>query len=201
MDSSAGQITALLKEASTGCKEAEERLMVAVYAELKKMARRYVVREHTGHTLQPTALVHEAYLKLVDQKGIEFQSRSQFFVVAGQVMRHILVDYARQANAQKRGGERQKVSLDDFLASTGEHSLHVLAVNEALQKLEKLDPRQCRVVELRFFAGLSLEETAAVLQLSSRTVKREWRSAKAWLYSELALTAEARSSASGDHHR
>lgn len=180
-----GQITVLLNQLGAGDKEAGDRLFPLVYQELKKMAARYMRAERADHTLQPTALVHEAYLKLVDQ-SIEWHNRKHFFAVAAQVMRRILVDFARQASSEKRGGKRQKITLDAALAYRDDRSNDVIAVDEALMRLEKLDQRQCRVVELRFFAGLSIEETADALELSERTVKREWTLAKAWLYSELA---------------
>jgi RNA polymerase sigma factor (TIGR02999 family) len=183
-----GQITVLLNQLGAGDKEAGDRLFPLVYQELKKMAARYMRAERADHTLQPTALVHEAYLKLVDQ-SIEWHNRKHFFAVAAQVMRRILVDFARQASSEKRGGKRQKITLDAALAYRDDRSNDVIAVDEALMRLEKLDQRQCRVVELRFFAGLSIEETADALELSERTVKREWTLAKAWLYSELAQSS------------
>jgi RNA polymerase sigma factor (TIGR02999 family) len=188
MDQPSGQITVLLNQLGAGDKEAGDRLFPLVYQELKKMAARYMRAERADHTLQPTALVHEAYLKLVDQ-SIEWHNRKHFFAVAAQVMRRILVDFARQASSEKRGGKRQKITLDAALAYRDDRSNDVIAVDEALMRLEKLDQRQCRVVELRFFAGLSIEETADALELSERTVKREWTLAKAWLYSELAQSS------------
>jgi RNA polymerase sigma factor (TIGR02999 family) len=142
-------------------------------------------RDRTDHTLQATALVHEAYLKLVEQRSANWQSRAHFFGVAAQVMRRILIDHARGHLRQKRGGEFEKVVLDEGLVSSPEQSAELLAVDEALERLAKLDERQARVVELRFFGGLSVEEAAAVLGISPKTVKRDWSMAKAWLHAEL----------------
>jgi RNA polymerase sigma factor (TIGR02999 family) len=183
------QITLLLKEMSGGRTEASEQLVPLVYDELRRIASRYMQRERCQHTLQPTALVHEAYIKLVDQSQADWKDRVHFFAMAAQMMRHILVDYARRVRAEKRGGACKQVTLEEGLAYTETHSTTMLAVDEALDRLAQLDQRQCRIVELRYFVGLSVEETAEVLQVSTRTVKREWRLAKAWLYAELAANS------------
>ena len=151
------------------------------------MARHYMAQEQAGHTLQPTALVHEVYLKLIDQGEVDWKNRAHFFAVAAQAMRHILVDHARLNQANKRGGpDRKVIALDDAVLQSGSPAPDVLHVDEALTRLAAIDARQCRIVELRFFVGLTVDEVAEVLQLSPRTIKREWTMAKAWLYGELA---------------
>ncbi len=152
---------------------------------LRRMASRYLQRERPGHTLQATALVHEAYLRLVDQKGVEWQNRSHFFGVAAQQMRRILVDYARAHHAAKRGGPLPKISLDDALAIAEGRTGDLLELDEVLTRLASIDAQQVRIIELRFFAGLTVEETAEVLNISPATVKREWTTAKAWLAREI----------------
>ena len=149
------------------------------------MASQYLRHERPGHTLQATALVHEAYIKLAGQRDAKWQNRAHFFAMASQLMRQILVDYARAQTRSKRGGKQQKVSLDECLLVSPERSDELLAVNEALTRLEAMDARQARIVELRYFGGLTMEETAEVLHLSSKTVMREWNMAKAWLYGSL----------------
>jgi RNA polymerase sigma factor (TIGR02999 family) len=156
-----------------------------VYDELRKLASRYLRRERSDHTLQTTALVHEAYLKLVDQKGADWQNRVQFFAVAAQLMRRILVDYARSHRASKRGGSLYKVSLDEALVPAEEKDAELLALDEALERLAAIDPQQSRVVELRVFAGLTQEEIAQAMDISPRTVRREWSMAKAWLHQQI----------------
>jgi RNA polymerase sigma factor (TIGR02999 family) len=156
-----------------------------VYNELRRLAGSYMRRERPDHTLQATALVHEAYMKLVEQQSVNWQSRAHFFGVAAQLMRRILIDHARGHLRQKRGGEFKKVSLNDAFIFSPEQSAELLAVDESLQRLAKLDERQARVVELRFFGGLSVEEAAAILNISAKTVKRDWSVAKAWLYADL----------------
>jgi RNA polymerase sigma factor (TIGR02999 family) len=180
-----GEITRLLGELRNGDSEAESRLVEAVYPELRKIASRHLRRERAGHTLQATALVNEAYLQLVGQQDKEFQNRSHFFAVAAQLMRRILVDYARQKKAQKRDGGLQRVELTDVFAIGDEKLEEVLAIDEALTRLAGWDPRQSKVVELRFFGGLTEEEVADVLSVSLRTVKRDWNVARAWLHGEL----------------
>lgn len=181
-------VTELLVDWSKGDQEALNKLTPLVYDELHKLASRYLRRERSNHTLQTTALVHEAYLKLVDQRDANWQNRAQFFAVAAQLMRRILVDYARRHDASKRGGNHYKVTLDEALVSSGEKDAELLALDEALNRLADIDPQQSRVVELRIFAGLSLEETAHALDISPRTVRREWSMAKAWLRKEIKKT-------------
>jgi RNA polymerase sigma-70 factor (ECF subfamily) len=167
-------VTDLLVDWSMGDQEALNKLMPLVYDELHRLASRYLRHERPGHTLQTTALVHEAYLKLVDQKTANLQNRVQFFAIAAQVMRHILVDYARSRRAFKRGGDYCRLSLDEAVLSSEEADADLLTLNEALNRLAAIDPQQSRVVELRVFGGLTVEETAEALAVSSRTVKREW---------------------------
>jgi RNA polymerase sigma factor (TIGR02999 family) len=178
-------VTELLADWSKGDQEALNKLIPLVYDELHKLASRYLRRERSDHTLQTTALVHEAYLKLVDQKDANWQNRVQFFAVASQLIRRILVDYARRHRASKRGGSYYKVTLDEGLVSSGERDAELLALDEALDRLAAFDPQQSRVVELLVFAGLTLEETAHSLNISPRTVRREWSMAKAWLHKEI----------------
>ena len=160
--------------------------MPLVYAELRRLASAYLRRERPDHTLQSTALVHEAFLKLVNQREVEWRSRAHFYGIAAQMIRRILVDYARSHHAEKRGAGAVKLSLDEALAVPESTELDLVGLNEALEQLAKMDPRQNRIVELRFFAGLSIEETAEVMQLSPATIKREWNSARAWLFREIA---------------
>lgn len=184
MSDSPQDVTRLLQEWSAGDESAAERLMPLVYDELRKLARDYLRRERPDHTLQPTALVNEAYLKLVDQRH-GWQNRHHFFGIAAQVMRRILIDHARARASEKRGGQRQKLSLDDVSVPTEERAAELLSLDEALRKLSEVFPQKGRVVELRFFGGLSVDETAKVLGVSDKTVMREWESAKLWLYREM----------------
>ena len=161
-----------------------DRLVPIVYAELRRRARYYMHRERAGQTLQTTALVNEVYLRLAGIKGLQWRDRAHFFAMAGTLMRRVLVDYARRRNRDKRGGGVSVTSLDGY-ALTSEPSLDIVALDEALQQLAEADPRQCRVVELRFFGGLSVEETAEALGISPATVKRDWTTAKAWLHHAL----------------
>jgi len=179
-----GDISRLLRAWSDGDQEALKSLIPIVYSELRGLARRYLRRERAGHSLQSSALVNEAYLRLVDYKRMQWQDRSHFFAVASQVMRRILVDHARRHNL-KRGGNVQRVSLDEAAVVGGDQGVDLVALDRALDALERIDPRKMRIVEMRFFGGLSVEETAEALRLSTITIKREWRSAKAWLYREL----------------
>ena len=182
------EVTRLLIQLTDGDHAALDELLSLVYSELRRLAASYLRRERQGHTLQPTALVHEAYLRLIDQTQVRWQNRAHFFGVAAQMMRRILVDHARQQQAEKRGGEFQKFSLDDMninLDVSGERASNLVALDEALERLAALDPQKARVVELRFFGGLSVEETAEVLGVSAPTVKRQWRMAKAWLYGQV----------------
>jgi RNA polymerase sigma-70 factor (ECF subfamily) len=178
-------ITRLLRELQTGNRSAESTLMEAVYPDLKRIAARYLRDERRGHTLQPTALVHEAWLQLLGQTERDWTNRSHFFAIASQLMRRIMVDYARKKKARKRGGGLQRVELTDALAISDDGLEQILLIDAALKRLAAWDPRQCRVVELRFFGGLSEDEVAQVLGVASRTVKRDWTVARAWLHGEL----------------
>ena len=180
-----GKVTHLLAELRTGKKEAESRLIEVVYPELRRIAMRYMRGERPGHSLQATALVNEAYLRLLGEGERNFQNRSHFFAVAATQMRLILVDHARRKRTQKRHGERGRVELTDILAISEDKLDDVLEIDAALERLREWDPRQCKIVELRFFAGLTEEEVAEVMALSPRTVKRDWKVAKAWLHGEL----------------
>ena len=182
---SSTDITQLLAKVQNKLPGAEDRLLAAVYNELRHIAASYMRRERPGHTLQATALVHEAYLQLVDQTRVTWQSRAHFFGVASRLMRRILVDHARSHRAEKRGGSAQKLSLDDAIAVTEKKEVALEALDDALNSLSTIDPRQSRIVELRFFGGLTVEETAEVLGTSTATVEREWRMAKAWLHHQL----------------
>jgi RNA polymerase sigma factor (TIGR02999 family) len=177
-------LTQLLIASQGGSPDALQRLLPVVYDELRSLAAAYLRSERADHTLQTTGLVHEAYLRLVDQRRTTWQNRAHFFGIAAQAMRRILVDHARRHRAAKRAGGHP-VTLDDQIAGTAAPSDDVLAVDEALQRLAELDPRQVRIVELRYFAGLSIEQTAESLGISPATVKRDWLSAKAWLQREL----------------
>lgn len=180
-----GEITVLLKQVSRGDKEASSRLMPLLYDELRKIAAAYFRRERLDHTLQPTALVHEAYLRLIDQRDVQWQNRKHFFGIAAQIMRRILLDHARSHVAAKRGGMVPRVTFDEAVLGAAQQWGDVIAVDEALTRLSKFDAQQERIVELRFFGGLSMEETADVLRVSPATVKRDWAMAKAWLAREL----------------
>jgi RNA polymerase sigma factor (TIGR02999 family) len=190
MDSPApSEVTQLLIAWSDGDQAARERLMSVVYEELHRLARRYMRNESPGHTLQTSALVNEAFIRLVDQRNVHWQNRSHFFGIAAQMMRRILVDYARGRNFAKRGGGALKLSLEEELFVSDERSAEVVAVHEALEGLARIDPRQAQIVELKFFGGLSNEETAAVLTVSPGTVARDWTMAKAWLRREISSAA------------
>jgi RNA polymerase sigma factor (TIGR02999 family) len=178
-------VTRLLVDWGNGDQQALEKLTPLVYQELKRLASRYLRRERREHTLQSTALVHEAWLRLIDQKQVQWHNRAQFFGIAAEMIRRILIDHARNRQAAKRGDGAIKLSLDDALATPDRRDLDLIALDDALQDLRKLDPQQSRLVELRFFAGLSIEESAEVLGVSPATVKREWAAAKAWLYREI----------------
>jgi RNA polymerase sigma factor (TIGR02999 family) len=166
-------------------KESLDKLMPLVYDELRRQAARYLRREQPGHTLQTTALIHEAYVRLVDQHNVQWQNRAHFFGIAAQMMRRILVDHARTKKRAKRGGSDIRISLDDATVTVKGQDLDVVALDEALTRLAKIDEQQSRVVELRFFSGLTVEETAEVMGISPATVKRDWSMAKAWLHREL----------------
>jgi RNA polymerase sigma-70 factor, ECF subfamily len=178
-------VTKLLLELSNGNHGVTDELLPLVYDELKRLAAGYLRRERVNHTLQPTALVHEAYLRLIDQTRANWQNRAHFFGVAAQLMRRILVDHARQHNADKRGGEFQKLSLDENMDKAVEVSAELIALDDALKELAEVDPEKARLVELRYFGGLTFEETAEVLGVSLITVKRHWRLTKAWLYGRM----------------
>jgi RNA polymerase sigma-70 factor, ECF subfamily len=184
--SSEPDVTELLDEWRRGDRAALDRLTPLVYDELRRIAHRYMRAERGGHTLETTALVNEAYLRLAGQRRVEWQDRAHFFAVTAQVMRHVLIDHARRRRYAKRGGaEAQQVPLEEAHAMTVERAAELLALDEALEKLAQLDSRKARVVELRYFGGLSLEETADVLEVSAMTVRRDWRAARAWLYKEV----------------
>jgi RNA polymerase sigma factor (TIGR02999 family) len=180
-----GDITELLNAWSAGDSSAIDKLAPLVYAQLHKVAHRQLRRERQEHTLNSTALVHEAYLKLVGQKDTSWQDRAHFFAIGGRIMRRILVDYARASHREKRGGGAVMLALDEHLDAAGEKSLQLIALDDALNDLERLDPQQSRVVELRFFAGLSIDETAEALHVSKATVNRDWVTARAWLLREI----------------
>ncbi|HRH43591.1 MAG TPA: sigma-70 family RNA polymerase sigma factor [Pyrinomonadaceae bacterium] len=179
-------VTELLLAWNKGEKEAIEKLFPLVYRELKKIAKRYFRRERDDHTLQTTALVHEAYFKLIDQTRIKWQNRAHFFGIAAQAMRRILLEHARQHIADKRGSGNPNISLDaEEIDISQERATELIMLDEALRKLEAIDPERSKLVELRYFGGLSIEETAQVLGVGTATVNRSWRVAKAWLYKEL----------------
>jgi len=179
------ELTQLLLEWSKGNQTALDKLTPLIYRELKRLARQYLARERIGHTLQTTDLVHEAYLRLVDQRRVRWQNRSHFFAVAAQLMRRILVDHARRHKRVKRGGGATMVSLDEAAVASRQLDVDLLALDEALNRLAEIDQRKARIVELRFFGGLEVEETAVYLKISEITVMREWKMAKAWLHREL----------------
>jgi RNA polymerase sigma factor (TIGR02999 family) len=185
MADSTGEITRLLGELRAGKPEAESILLDAVYRDLKRIAGHLLQRERPGHTLQPTALVNEAYLQLLGDADVDWKDRNHFFAAAAQSMRRILVDYARMRKADKREGGRQKVELTDVLAISDERLDEVIAIDDALTRLAEWAPRQCRIVELRFFGGLTEGEIADTLGIARRTVSREWNIARAWLHGEL----------------
>ena len=182
---STSQVTQLLRAWGKGDAAALEQLVPVVHAELRRIARRQMGHERAGHTLQPTALVHEAYLRLVDIRQIQWQDRAHFFAMSSRLMRRVLVDAARARGYQKRGGGVQQVSLHEELVRAEERGADVLALDMALEELAAIDPRKSQVVEMRFFGGLSIEEAAEALHVSERTVKRDWIMAKLWLLREL----------------
>ena len=179
------EITLLLHEWSSGDRAALDKLVPVVYRELRRLARHYMNNERPDHTLQTTALVSEAYLRLVHYEKMHWQNRAHFLAVAAQAMRRILVEHARAHHYAKRGGGAERIPLDDAPILSPEPVPEILALDEAMQQLESMDERKCRIVEFKFFGGLSTEETAEVLQISTATVEREWRSAKAWLYQSM----------------
>jgi RNA polymerase sigma factor (TIGR02999 family) len=179
------EITQLLAEWSDGDQSALDELYPLVYDELHRLARRYMSREKKGHTLQTTALINEAYVRLVDQKNVHWANRSHFFAISAQIMRRILIDHARRHAFAKRGGGAQQVSLEEVAVITRDASRELVRLDEALKSLAEVDPRRSQVVELRYFGGLNNEEIAGVLNISENTVTRDWNLARAWLYREL----------------
>lgn len=180
-----GDITRWLIAGSGGDAHALESLLPLVYEELHRQAVRFFRAERAGHTLQPTALVNEAYLRLINQHQVSWQNRAQFFGIAAQLMRRILVSHARAREAKKRGGAAQRITLQEEVAAAPQRDLNLLALDEALKRLEAVDPNKSRMVELRFFSGLSVEETAEVMGVSPRTIDRQWQTARAWLHREI----------------
>ena len=178
-------VTQLLQKAQTGDKASLDELLPIVYGELRKLAAYQLKRERPDHTLQLTALVHEAYLRLVNQREVDWRNRAQFFGLAAQMMRRILVNHAEEKKAQKRGGKEPHISLDEAISFTAERNLDLVILDDTLNRLAELDAQQARIVELRFFGGLTVEEVAEVLSVSERTVKRDWRTAKVWLYQQM----------------
>jgi RNA polymerase sigma factor (TIGR02999 family) len=179
------EVTQMLLDWSNGDRGALDRLMPNVYNELRRLARSYLRRERPDHTLETAALVHEAYLRLIDQKRVSWQNRAHFFGVAAQSMRRILVDHARAHDAAKRGGGAYKIDIENAFQLPGQKNVDLVALDEALSRLEQLDGQQSRIVELRFFGGLSIEETAEAIGISPATVKRDWTMAKAWLHRQI----------------
>ncbi len=179
------EITQILQDWNDGDEDAKERLLPFVYDELKRQARFFMSRERANHTLQPTALVHEAFLRLSEQSGIDWKNRSHFFGIASRLMRQILVDHARTHSAAKRGSSPIHFSLDDVQIPVEDRAGSILALDEVLEKLEEFDERQAKIIEMRFFGGMSNKEIAESLEISERTVGREWQSARLWLYREL----------------
>lgn len=189
MSSTPQDITQLLKDWSNGDAEAPTQLMPLVYQELRRLANHYMAHERDSHTLQPTALVNEAYLRLIDQTRVTWQNRAHFFGIAAQLMRRVLLDHARAHHAEKRGGVAKRLSLNEAAILPEERAADLIALDEALKGLAKLDERKSRIVELRFFGGLGVDETAEVLGIHRATVLRDWSVAKAWLYRELSKEA------------
>ena len=185
MEPSAGEVTRLLAELRSGNPEARDKLIPLVYTQLHRLAARYMRRERPDHTLQPTALVNEAYVRLVSQKVASWKDRAQFFGIAARLMRQILVEHARAHQAEKRGGKVEKLPLDQVIEFSTARSRELIELDDALKSLERIDPQQARVVELRFFGGMTVEETAEEIGISPRTVKRDWGVARAWLYGEI----------------
>jgi RNA polymerase sigma factor (TIGR02999 family) len=190
MNDASIDVTLLLNQLSSGNQEVLAELIPLVYDQLRRLAAYHLRAERSNHTLQATALVHEAYMHLVDQKHVDWKNRNHFFGVAAHLMRRILLMHARKVHAAKRGGSVQRISLDEAVVFTREVSAELVALDELLVKLTALDPQQARVVELRFFAGLSVEETAELMSISTATVKRDWAMAKAWLARELGRTPQ-----------
>lgn len=184
-------VTALLAQLNDGNRDVEQYLVPKIYQELRRIASRHMRFERAGHTLQTTALVNEAYLRMIDTTAVSWQNRAHFFALASTLMRHILVDHERERRAAKRGGVQHQITLDEALLPSRQESIDVLALHEALERLTEFDPRQGRIIELHFFGGLSFEEIALVLEISERTVKRDWSMARAWLRNELSSKHDA----------
>lgn len=182
-------VTQLLRNWQGGDQAARDQLLGIVYDELRRQAARYLRRERPDHTLQPTALVHEAYLQLIDQSRVSWENRAHFFGAAARLMRRVLVDHARAHQAEKRGSGEEKLALDEAIAVPENKDLNILALNDALEELARLDEQQSRIVELRYFGGLSIEETATITGVSPATVKREWAMAKVWLHNQIKRTS------------
>lgn len=178
-------VTQMLHQAQAGNREALDELFPIIYRELRQLASRQLASERAGHTLQPTALVHEAYMRLIDQHSVDWQNRAHFFSIAAETMRRILINHAVQRNAQKRGGGAPRIDLDEAISYYDQRELDLVLLNDALNNLAEFDATQAKIVELRFFGGLTVEETANVLNVSESTIKREWRMAKAWLKTKL----------------
>jgi RNA polymerase sigma factor (TIGR02999 family) len=188
-DKSSHEITQMLIELTDGNTEVVDAILPHIYDELKRLAGSYLRRERSDHTLQPTALVHEAYLKLIDQKNVKWQNRAHFFGIAAQVMRRILMDHARKHKAEKRGGEFEKLPIEEeILIVSHDKSAELVALDDALKTLAEIDEQKAKIVELRYFGGLSIEETAEVMGVSVPTINRQWRMAKAWLYGQISNT-------------
>ena len=194
-DNSKSAVTQLLSELQSGKSGAADQLLPLVYHELRRIAGSYMRRERSNHTLQATALVHEAYLQLVDQTRVDWKNRAHFFGVAAQLMRRILVEHARAHHAQKRGGSANKLSLEEAINYFPQKEMTLVALDDSLKELEKLDPRQSKIVELRFFGGLTTDEVSEVMGISTATIEREWRSARAWLHTQLSDLKDTKDSA------
>ena len=184
-ETSSNEVTQLLQAWGDGNTEALDKLLPIVYDELHRLAASYMRKENPGHTLQTSALVHEAYIKLVDQKDVRWQNRAHFFGIAAQLMRRILVDHARSRSRMKRGAGAQKLSLDEAVIAVNNYAEGFLSLDDALLRLAKMDPKKCRIVEMKIFCGLNYKEIAEVEKVSPSTIEREWRKAKAWLHREL----------------
>ena len=182
---SSNEVTQLLQAWGTGDKEALDKLLPIVYEELHRLAARYMRKESPGHTLQTSALVNEAYMKLVDQKNVRWQNRAHFFGIAAQLMRRILVDHARSRARMKRGAGAQKLSLNEAAIVTTDSAEAFLSLDDALKRLSEMDPKKCRIVEMKIFSGLNMKEIAEIEKVSPSTIEREWRKAKAWLHREI----------------
>jgi RNA polymerase sigma-70 factor (ECF subfamily) len=189
LDAANGSITSLLAEFRRGNRHVESELAALVYNELRRLASAYMRRERRNHTLQPSALVHEAWVRLADGPNVDWENRTHFFAIASRHMRQILVDHARKRRAAKRGGAERQITLEDNFMGEQKNFVDLLVLNEALDRLKALDERACRVVELHFFGGLSVEEMALVLSVSIRTIKRDWSMARSWLHCELAKSS------------